>query len=175
MRCVIQRSGPARVTIDGRVAGHIERGLVVLAAFAPGDTGAELEWMARKLPLLRIFEDGQGRMNRSLAEVGGGILLVSQFTLYGDCRHGHRPSFSGSAAPALAEDLYERFGGLLRRHWPHVAEGVFGAMMKVELENDGPVTLVLDREAPPAPAGEGGGPGGPGTHRAAGDADGGRA
>lgn len=151
MRCVIQRSGPARVTIDGRVAGAIDRGLVVLAAFAPGDTDAELEWMARKLPALRIFADGEGRMNLSLAEVGGGILLVSQFTLYGDCRKGHRPGFTGSAAPALAEDLYDRFGGLLRRQWPQVAEGEFGAMMKVELVNDGPVTLVLDREAPPAP------------------------
>lgn len=152
MRCVIQRSGPARVTIDGRVAGQIERGLVVLAAFAPGDTDAELEWMARKLPLLRVFEDDEGRMNRSLAEVGGGILLVSQFTLYGDCRKGHRPSFSGSAPPVAAEALYERFGGLLRRQWPQVAEGVFGAMMNVELVNEGPVTLVLDREAAGAPA-----------------------
>jgi D-tyrosyl-tRNA(Tyr) deacylase len=151
MRCVIQRSGPARVTIDGRVAGAIDRGLVVLAAFAAGDTDAELEWMARRLPALRIFPDGEGRLNLSLAEVGGGILLVSQFTLYGDCRKGHRPSFTGSAAPALAEDLYDRFGGLLRRQWPQVAEGEFGAMMKVELVNDGPVTLVLDREAPPAP------------------------
>lgn len=151
MRCVIQRSGPARVTVDGRVVGAIDRGLVVLAAFAAGDTEAELEWMARKLPALRIFADDEGRLNRSLSEVGGGILLVSQFTLYGDCRKGHRPSFAGSAAPALAEDLYDRFGGLLRRQWPQVAEGEFGAMMKVELVNDGPVTLVLDREAPPAP------------------------
>jgi len=148
MRCVIQRSGPARVTIDGRVAGAIERGLVVLAAFAAGDTEAELDWMARKLPALRIFTDEAGLMNRSLREVGGGILLVSQFTLYGDCRKGNRPSFTGSAPPAVAEDLYERFGGLLRRQWPQVAEGEFGAMMKVELVNDGPVTLVLDREAP---------------------------
>lgn len=151
MRCVIQRSGPARVTIDGREAGRIDRGLVVLAAFAPGDTDAELEWMARKLPLLRVFEDDEGRLNRSLADVGGAILLVSQFTLYGDCRKGHRPSFSGSAAPAMAEDLYERFGGLLRRQWPHVAEGVFGAMMQVELVNEGPVTLVVDREAAAGP------------------------
>lgn len=154
MRCVIQRSGPARVTIDGRVAGAIERGLVVLAAFAPGDTDAELEWMARKLPLLRIFEDDEGRMNRSLAEAGGGILLVSQFTLYGDCRKGHRPSFTGSAAPAVAEEMYERFSGLLRRQWPQVAEGVFGAMMRVDLVNDGPVTIILDREAAGAAAGD---------------------
>lgn len=150
MRCVIQRSGPARVTVDGRVAGAIERGLVVLAAFAAGDTEVELDWMARKLPALRIFADDEGRMNRSLREVGGGILLVSQFTLYGDCRKGNRPSFTGSAPPGLAEDLYERFGGLLRRQWPQVAEGEFGAMMQVDLVNDGPVTLVIEREAPGA-------------------------
>lgn len=147
MRCVIQRSGPARVTIDGREVGAIERGLVVLAAFAPGDTEAELAWMARKLPDLRVFEDDAGKMNLSLREKGGGILLVSQFTLYGDCRKGHRPSFSGSAAPAAAAVLYERFSGLLRRQWPQVSEGEFGAMMTVELANDGPVTLVIDREA----------------------------
>lgn len=153
MRCVIQRSGPARVTIDGRVAGAIDGGLVVLAAFAAADTDAELDWMARKLPALRIFPDEEGRMNRSLAEVGGSILLVSQFTLYGDCRKGQRPSFTASAAPGPAADLYDRFGGLLRRQWPRVAEGEFGAMMQVELVNDGPVTLVIDREAPGAAAG----------------------
>lgn len=147
MRCVIQRSGPAQVTVDGQITGAIDRGLVVLAAFAPGDGEAQLAWMARKLPDLRIFPDDEGRMNRSLRDSGGGILLVSQFTLYGDCRKGNRPSFMGSAAPADAERLYDRFGGLLRAEWPEVAEGVFGALMQVELVNDGPVTLVLDREA----------------------------
>lgn len=147
MRCVVQRSGPARVTVDGATTGSIEGGLVVLAAFAAGDTEAELGWMARKLPALRIFRDDEGRMNRSLADLGGGILLVSQFTLYGDCRKGMRPSFVGSAPPEHAAALYRRFGELLREQWPEVAEGVFGAMMEVSLTNDGPVTLILDREA----------------------------
>jgi D-tyrosyl-tRNA(Tyr) deacylase len=153
MRCVIQRSGPARVTVDGRQLGAIERGLVVLAAFAPGDTERELQWMAHKLPALRIFGDADGRMNLSLRDVGGSILLVSQFTLYGECDRGHRPGFSGSAPPALAMDLYERFSGLLRRQWPAVSEGEFGAMMRLELTNEGPVTVIIDREAPQARAG----------------------
>ena len=148
MRCVIQRSGPARVSVQGRQTGSIERGLVVLAAFAPRDSERELEWMARKLPALRVFADAEGRMNLSLREAGGGILLVSQFTLYGDCRQGHRPSFTGSAAPGRAAELYERFSGLLRRQWPQVSEGEFGAMMDLELTNEGPVTVIIDREAP---------------------------
>lgn len=148
MRCVIQRSGPASVAIAGREVGAIADGLVVLAAFAPGDTDRELEWMARKLPDLRLFEDEAGKMNRSLRDTGGGILLVSQFTLYGDSRKGNRPSFVGSAPPALAAELYERFSGLLRRQWPRVSEGEFGAMMDVQLTNRGPVTLIVDREAP---------------------------
>ncbi len=147
MRCVVQRSGPAEVRVEGEVTGRIERGLVVLAAFAPGDGEAELRWMARKLPALRIFRDDEDRMNRSLRDVGGGILLVSQFTLYGDCRKGHRPSFVGSAEPDRARELYARFGEVLREEWSEVAEGVFGAMMEVDLVNDGPVTLILDREA----------------------------
>jgi D-tyrosyl-tRNA(Tyr) deacylase len=150
LRCVIQRSGPASVSVDGRETGRIASGLVVLAAFAPGDGPDELAWMARKLPRLRIFTDDEGRMNRSLQDVGGGILLVSQFTLYGDCRKGQRPSFTGSAAPDRAADLYRQFGRALRAEWPHVAEGEFGAMMQVALTNDGPVTLIVDREAAPA-------------------------
>ena len=147
MRCVIQRSGPARVDIDGQTVGAIDGGLVVLVAFAPDDTEVELAWMARKLTNLRVFPDEEGRMNRSLREAGGGILLVSQFTLYGDCRKGNRPSFVGSAPPDRAEALYRRFGELLRDAWPDVAEGRFGAMMDVMLTNRGPVTLVVDREA----------------------------
>ena len=148
MRCVVQRSGPARVTVDGQVTGAIESGLVVLAGFGPGDTETELAWMARKLPRLRIFRDDEDRMNRSLLDVGGGILLVSQFTLYGDCRKGQRPSFVGSAPPDEARALYARFGELLRAEGPEIQEGVFGAMMDVSLTNDGPVTLILEREAP---------------------------
>jgi D-tyrosyl-tRNA(Tyr) deacylase len=153
VRCVVQRSGPARVTVGDRITGEIAGGLVVLAAFQAADTDTELEWMARKLPRLRIFRDDEDRMNRSLADEGGGILLVSQFTLYGDCRKGQRPSFVGSAPPEQARRLYERFGELLRGEWPLVAEGEFGAMMQVQLVNDGPVTLILDREAPNPPGG----------------------
>ena len=147
MRCVVQRSGPAQVLVDGEVTGSITRGLVVLAAFAAADSDAELAWMARKLPRLRLFRDTEDRMNLSLADTGGGILLVSQFTLYADCRKGQRPSFSGSAPPEQAARLYARFSGLLRAEWPEVAEGRFGAMMEVSLVNDGPVTVILEREA----------------------------
>jgi len=149
---VVQRSGPARVRVDGETVGAIERGLVVLAAFSPGDTERELEWMAAKLPRLRIFNDPEGRMNLSLEDVGGGVLLVSQFTLYGNIRKGTRPSFTGSAPGEQAQRLYARFGKLLRERWAEVAEGEFGAHMEVSLMNDGPVTLILEREAP---AGEG--------------------
>jgi D-tyrosyl-tRNA(Tyr) deacylase len=135
------------VTVDGRTTGAIDGGLVVLAGFAPGDTETELAWMARKLPRLRIFRDEADLMNLGLAEVGGAILLVSQFTLYGDCRKGQRPSFVASAPPAQARRLYDRFAELLRAEWPAVQEGVFGAMMEVTLTNDGPVTLILEREA----------------------------
>lgn len=147
MRCVVQRSGPARVEIAGETVGEIGRGLVVLAAFAPGDTEAELAWMARKLPSLRLFNDDEGKMNLSLRDVGGGILLISQFTLYGDCRKGNRPSHVHSAPPDTAEALYDRFGELLRAQWPTVAEGRFGAAMAVSLVNEGPVTVIVDREA----------------------------
>jgi len=148
VRCVVQRSGPARVVVDGETTGGIEHGLVVLAAFAAGDTEAELRWMARKLPRLRVFLDDENRMNCSLEQTQGGILLVSQFTLYGDCRKGQRPSFTGAASPDLARDLYTQFGALLRQEWPLVEEGIFGATMMVSLVNEGPVTLVIDREAP---------------------------
>ncbi len=152
MRCVVQRVARAEVRVDGNVTGRIGPGLVVLAAFAAGDGEAELGWMAAKLPDLRLFNDAGGKINRSLRDVGGAILLVSQFTLYGDCRRGNRPSFVASAPPARAAALYARFGELLRGQGAPVAEGVFGAMMAVELVNDGPVTLIVDREAP-APGG----------------------
>ena len=144
MRCVIQRSGLARVTVQGRTTGEIEAGLVVLAAFAPGDTTAELSWMARKIPRLRIFNDAEGKMNLALSDTGGGILLVSQFTLYGDARKGSRPSFVASAPPDRARELYAEFGRLLRSEWPRVAEGEFGADMLVKINNDGPVTIIMD-------------------------------
>ncbi|MFH1841816.1 MAG: D-aminoacyl-tRNA deacylase [bacterium] len=152
MRCVIQRTNAAAVRIDGEVVGQIDQGLVVLVAFAPTDSDEELRWLARKIPSLRLFNDDEGRINCSLREVGGGILLVSQFTLYGDCRKGNRPSFVASAPPEQAALLYDRFGGLLREQWSKVAEGRFGAMMDVELVNAGPVTLLLEREAKGAAA-----------------------
>ncbi len=150
MRCVVQRSGPARVDIEGQTVGAIDGGLVVLAAFAAPDTVQELTWMARKLPDLRIFNDDQGKMNLSLRDVGGGILLVSQFTLYGNCRKGNRPSYVGSANPEAAAALYGQFGELLRAQWPTVAEGRFQATMDGSLTNQGPVTLIVEREAPEA-------------------------
>lgn len=152
MRCVVQRAARAEVRVAGEVTGCIDGGLVVLAAFAADDGEAELRWMAKKLPALRVFRDDQDRMNLSLADVGGGILLISQFTLYGDARKGNRPSFTASAPPELARELYTRFVEILSEEWPTVAQGVFGAMMEVSLVNDGPVTLILDREA------DGGGP-----------------
>jgi D-tyrosyl-tRNA(Tyr) deacylase len=152
MRCVVQRSGAAAVSVAGETVGRIASGLVVLTAFAAGDDEEQLRWMARKLPSLRIFNDEAGKMNRSLREVGGGILLISQFTLYGDCRKGQRPSFVASAPPGRAAALYERFAALLRAEWPEVAEGRFGALMDVVLVNQGPVTLILDRDAQKGPA-----------------------
>ena len=146
MRCVVQRVDRASVSVGGEVVGRCGRGLLVLAAFAPGDTDAELSWMARKLVGLRIFRDAADRMNLALADVDGGILLVSQFTLYGDCRRGNRPGFTGSAPPDRARELYDRFAEILSAEWPRVEQGRFGAQMDVELLNQGPVTLVIDRE-----------------------------
>jgi D-tyrosyl-tRNA(Tyr) deacylase len=135
------------VRIEGQTVGSIGTGLVVLAAFAVEDGDAELRWVAKKIPSLRLFNDDAGKINLSLRDRGGEILLISQFTLYGNCRKGNRPSFVGSAPPAQAEQLYGRFGQLLRAEWPQVAEGRFGATMDVELINAGPVTLIVEREA----------------------------
>jgi D-aminoacyl-tRNA deacylase len=146
MRVVLQRVSRGRVTIEGRTAGAIERGLVLLVGFAPTDTEAALVWMADKILGLRVFSDDEGKMNRSLEEVAGGVLVVSQFTLYGDARKGRRPSFVDAAPPDVAIPLYERFVRLLSERAPgRVATGEFGATMDVELINDGPVTLILDR------------------------------
>lgn len=145
MRVVLQRVSSAAVRVDGRVVGSIDHGLLLLAAFRAGDTFEDLQWMARKCVDLRVFPDDEGKMNRGLVEVGGAVLLVSQFTLYGDARKGKRPSFVASAPPAVAEGLYDQFAVALRATGVEVATGIFGAMMQVELVNDGPVTLVLDR------------------------------
>jgi len=126
------------------VTGSIERGLLILAGFAPTDTEAQLIWMADKIVGLRLFGDAEGKMNLALSDVGGSLLVVSQFTLYGDARKGRRPSFIDAARPEVAIPLYERFVALLRERGVTVATGEFGAMMDVELVNDGPVTLILD-------------------------------
>jgi D-tyrosyl-tRNA(Tyr) deacylase len=145
MRVVLQRVSRARVTVEGRVSGEIGRGLLLLAGFTDGDSEDALAWMADKVVGLRIFPDGEGKMNRSVQEVGGGLLVVSQFTLYGDTRKGRRPSFVDAARPEIAIPLYERFVALLRATGLPVGTGEFGAMMDVELVNDGPVTLILER------------------------------
>jgi len=147
VRVVLQRVSRAEVRVAGRVTGAIAAGYVVLVGFAPTDTDDTLAWMADKVVGLRLFADADGKMNRSLADVGGGLLVVSQFTLYGDARKGRRPSFTDAAPPEVAVPLYERFVALLRERAVGlpVATGEFGAMMEVELVNDGPVTLPLER------------------------------
>jgi D-aminoacyl-tRNA deacylase len=146
VRVVVQRVSRAEVRIAGRVAGKIKQGLLLLVGFKADDTEASLSWMAEKVVGLRIFSDDDGKMNRSLIDVGGGLLVVSQFTLYGDTQKGRRPSFIDAAPPPIAIPLYERFVELLRAQAPAaVATGEFGAMMDVELVNEGPVTLLLER------------------------------
>ena len=145
MRTVVQRVSGACVRIDDRVAGRIAGGLLALVAFGPEDGEGELRWTAEKLWGLRVFADADGRMNLSLADAGGGLLVVSQFTLYGDVSRGRRPSFTGAADPGLARRLYHRFLEACRELGGPVESGEFGAMMQVELVNDGPVTLIIDR------------------------------
>jgi len=145
VRVVLQRVSRARVTVEGRVTGEIRRGLLLLVGFTDGDDEATLRWMAEKVVGLRIFPDEEGKMNRSVDEAGGGLLVVSQFTLYGDARKGRRPSFVEAARPEVAIPLYERFVEILRESGLPVGTGEFGALMDVELLNEGPVTLVLER------------------------------
>lgn len=146
MRAVVQRVRRAEVRVDGQVVGRVGRGLLVLVGVASGDTPETAKYLAEKTVNLRIFDDEQGRMNRSLLEAGGSVLCVSQFTLYGDCRKGRRPSFDRAAPPDAARALYESFLESLRSFGVKVETGVFQAMMDVELVNDGPVTLLLDSE-----------------------------
>ena len=145
MRVVLQRVSRASVAIDGRVSGEIDRGFCLLVGFTHGDTAAQVDWMAEKVAGLRLFSDAEGKMNLSLEDVGGALLVVSQFTLYGDSAKGRRPSFVAAARPETAIPLYERFLQALRDRGLAVASGEFGADMKVEIHNDGPVTLILDR------------------------------
>ncbi|WBA40216.1 D-aminoacyl-tRNA deacylase [Hymenobacter canadensis] len=145
MRTVIQRVRHASVTVEGRITGQIGPGLLVLAGFSPTDTATSLDWMARKLTQLRIFSDAEGKMNHSVQDVGGQILVVSQFTLLADARKGNRPSYTGAAPPPIAIPLYEQFVRQLEQLLGQpVPTGEFGADMQVELLNDGPVTIVLD-------------------------------
>lgn len=145
MKVVLQRVARASVTVAGRVTGSIERGFVLLVGFTHGDGHEQLEWMAEKIIGLRVFSDRDGKMNRDIVESRGAVLVVSQFTLYGDVRKGRRPSFVAAAAPQLAERLYLEFLQALRSRGVPVEQGRFGAMMDVDLVNDGPVTLILER------------------------------
>jgi D-aminoacyl-tRNA deacylase len=148
MRVVIQRVSEASVSISGSVKGRIQQGLVVLAAFEETDTAADLEWLSGKIVRLRIFDDEHGVMNRSVQDVGGEVLLVSQFTLFASTKKGNRPSYSRSAKPEVAVPLYEQFIARLTRDLGRpVQTGEFGAQMLVSLANDGPVTILMDSQA----------------------------
>lgn len=144
MRAVVQRVTEARVQVDGETVGAIGTGLLVLLGVARGDTPADAAYLAEKTAGLRIFEDGDGKMNLALADVDGAVLAISQFTLLGDCRKGRRPGFTDAAPPELADPLYNDYVAALRKAGLDVATGVFRAEMQVHLVNDGPVTLLLD-------------------------------
>lgn len=145
MRAVIQRVSEAKVTIGGAVNGAIQQGLVVLLAIEEADTGEDIEWLSGKIVRLRIFDDEAGVMNRSVLETGGGILLISQFTLFASTRKGNRPSYSRSAGPEIAIPLYNQFVARLTQDLGRAVQtGQFGAMMLVSLVNDGPVTIIID-------------------------------
>jgi D-tyrosyl-tRNA(Tyr) deacylase len=146
MRAVIQRVTEASVTVEGNVVGRIGRGFLVLLGITHADTHEDVSWMAGKIAGLRVFEDAEGKMNLGLAEVGGGVLLVSQFTLYGDCRKGRRPAFVEAARPEAAAPLYQAVAAELRGAGLVVETGTFQAHMDVRLLNDGPVTLLLDSQ-----------------------------
>ncbi|MGH9971454.1 MAG: D-aminoacyl-tRNA deacylase [Pyrinomonadaceae bacterium] len=144
MRAVVQRVTRASVTIEGEVVGEIRKGLVVLLGVAGDDSDKDARYLADKIASLRVFDDGEGRMNLSVKDIGGAVLVVSQFTLHGDVRRGLRPSWTDAAAPEVAEPLYESFVSQINTHVNHVATGSFRRMMQVELVNDGPVTILLD-------------------------------
>ncbi|MBM3979405.1 MAG: D-tyrosyl-tRNA(Tyr) deacylase [Planctomycetes bacterium] len=144
MRAVLQRVSRASVTVANEVVGAIDRGWLLLLGIGPADAPEQVEWLADKVANLRAFPDADGKMNLSVQDVGGAVLVVSQFTLYGDCAKGRRPSFIGAAPPAVAEPLYEALAAALKRLGVPVACGRFGADMQVELVNDGPVTFVLE-------------------------------
>ncbi|MBN2319767.1 MAG: D-tyrosyl-tRNA(Tyr) deacylase [Acidobacteria bacterium] len=147
MRAVLQRVRHAEVAVGGTAVASIGNGILALVAVSREDTDKDLHWMARKILELRIFNDREGKLNLSLQDTAGELLVVSQFTLYGDCRKGRRPSYSEAASPAEAEKMYEKFVEIVRRIVPGVQTGKFQAMMDVSLTNDGPVTLILDSRA----------------------------
>ena len=144
MRAVIQRVRETTLKVDGKLIAHIPSGLAVYLGIAPSDTESDAAAMAKKIAALRMFEDAQGKMNLSIRDAGGEVLLISQFTLYGDCTHGNRPSFIGAARPEHAKPMYERVAQLLREEGLAVQTGVFGADMKIEQFNDGPVTILYE-------------------------------
>lgn len=146
MRVVVQRCSEARVTVAGEVTGQIQHGLLLLVGVTHGDADSDVQYLADKVAHLRIFEDEAGKMNHDVLEVGGSILSVSQFTLYGDVRKGRRPNYMGAARPEEAVQRYEQFNEALRAYGLVVETGRFGAMMDVSLTNDGPVTILLDSE-----------------------------
>ncbi|MEP0762672.1 MAG: D-tyrosyl-tRNA(Tyr) deacylase [Chloroflexota bacterium] len=154
MRAVLQRVRSGAVRVDGEIVGAIDHGFVILVGVGHSDGKAQAQWLARKIAGLRVFEDADGKFNLSLLDVGGGCLVVSQFTLYADARKGRRPSFTDAAPPEVAEPLIARFADMLRQAGvQRVAMGVFGARMQVEIHNDGPVTIWLDTDALPADEG----------------------
>lgn len=144
MKVVVQRAVHAKVTVDEKVVGQIEKGVMVLVGITHDDTEADAEYLAEKIAHLRIFEDESGKMNHSILDVGGQVLSVSQFTLYGDCRKGRRPNYMNAAKPDVARELYESFNRMLRDKGLQVETGVFGAMMDVQFTNVGPVTLIIE-------------------------------
>ena len=143
MRVVLQRSGASKVLIDKKVVGKIDRGLVLLVSFTEGDSSKEIDWMINKILNLRIFDDENGVMNKSILDVGGSILSISQFTLYGDCSKGNRPSYIKALRGELSEPLYNEFNKKLSEKI-HVETGIFGSNMKVNILNDGPVTIIIE-------------------------------
>ena len=146
MRALLQRVSHASVTVDGKVVGQIGQGLLVLLGVGQGDSEVQVKALADKIVYLRIFGDDEGKMNRSLLDIGGEVLVVSQFTLYADARRGRRPSFTDAAPPVVAETLFEHFKEAISSYGLTVASGIFGAYMTIEIRNEGPVTIWLDSE-----------------------------
>lgn len=147
MRTVIQRVNSAAVYVDGNCTGSIERGILIFVGIRKGDTRAQVEWLADKIKRLRIFEDPDGKMNMSATDLGYGYLVISQFTLYGECKKGTRPSFTEAAPPSEAIPLYEYFVEIMKSDGARTETGIFGADMRITADNDGPVTIILEKDA----------------------------